>query len=203
MRHPLLVLLLSLIVLAPVAASARPHQLFLDFDIDGDLWTINPYPAAVPVSLVLEIGDDPIQTGADVFLYFELGCYYDPESMEGRNCAGFDCNPEWGTPGVLQNGWVDCPPLADCWDPLLMAIFDPAFAGQPGERYLLGTRYLGCGGGENCDGASYHAWGYIAGTEVTSNAVGPEAPSSVPDIEAPPVASPTWGAMKALFRDAR
>jgi hypothetical protein len=204
MRLPLLVLLLSLAVLAPITASAVPHQLFLDFDIDGDLWTINPYPAAVPVSLVIQIGDDPIPTGADVFLYFELGCYFDPESMEGRNCASIDCAPEWGAPGVLQYCWVDCPPLADCWDPIMMANFDPAFVPQPGERYLLGTRYLGCGGGDQCAGASYYAWGHVAGSEVTSNRVGGDAPSSVPEEgETPPVASPTWGAMKALFRDPR
>ena len=195
--------LVLLAVLSATAVSASPHQLFLDFDTDGDLWTINPYAAGVPVSFIVEIGDDPISPGSGVFLYFELGCYFDPESMEGRNCAMIDCEPDWGVAGILCDGYVDCPPLADCWDALLMGVLDPSFTPQPGERYRIGTRWFsGCGGGEPCEGAAYLAYGDFAGNPVTSNLIWTENPASAPEDE-PLTDSPTWGEVKARFRDPR
>jgi hypothetical protein len=192
-----------LAVLGATVASASPHQLFLDFDTDGDLWTINPYAADVPVSLVIEIGDDPIAPGSGVFLYFELGCYFDPQWMEGRNCAMIDCAPAWCTPGVLGDCWVDCPPLADCWDAILMGALDPGFTPLPGERYRLGTLSIWGSGDETCAGAAYRAFGDFAGAQVVSNDIWMENPASAPEADEPGDASRTWGDVKARFRDPR
>jgi hypothetical protein len=200
MRRTSNILLLSLLLFAATGrpASALPHQLYLDFDTDGDLWTINPYAANVPVSLVIEIGDDPIPAGSDVFLMFDLGCYFDPQGMENHNCAQIDCDSDWGTPGILQDCWVDCPPLADCWDALLMARIDPAFAPVPGERYRIGTCQIYGSGGAPCEGASYCAFGNFAGAEVISNSIWFNATCSVSEEKLP-----TWGSIKALFSHAR
>jgi hypothetical protein len=192
-----------LAVLSATAVSASPHQLFLDFDTDGDLWTINPHAAGVPVSLIVQIGDDPISPGAGAFLYFELGCYFDPQSMEGRNCAMIDCDPAWCAPGVLSDCWVDCPPLADCWDAILMGVLDPGFPPQPGERYRIGTLGIGQVGDEACDGSSYSAFGDFAGNEVHSNYIWMENPASAPETDEPGDTSPTWGEVKARFREPR
>lgn len=198
-----LVRAIFLLLLQGAAAPAwgLPHRLFLDFDIDGDLWTIHPYAAAVPVSLVIEIGDDPIPAGSMVLFYFELGCYFDPHSMEGRNCATLDCTPEWGTPGVLLGSWLDCPPLAGCWDALLTAQLDPAFAPVPGQRYLLGAIEIGGGGGQECETQSYLVYGDFAGVPVESNPIYLNATSSVTDD--PATGAPTWGRVKSLFLEAR
>jgi hypothetical protein len=189
-----------LVASSTVVVSASPNQLFLDFDTDGDLWTINPYASDVPVSLIVQIGDDPISPGSGVYLFFELGCYYDPESMEGRNCAWIDCGADWGEPGVLLDSWVDCPPLAACWDALLMGYLDPALAPQPGERYRLGMLGFGGGGGSACAGSSYRVSGECAGSMVESNEIWPDNPASAP-TEDEGAADPTsWGGLKARFR---
>ena len=188
-----------LFVLSTVGVSASPNQLFLDFDTDGDLWTINPYAGDVPVSLIVQIGDDPISPGSGVYLFFGLGCYYDPESMEGRNCAWIDCGADWGEPGVLLDSWVDCPPLASCWEAILMGTLNPALAPQPGERYRLGMIGFGGGGGPSCAGSSYRVHGDCAGSEVESNEIWPDNPASAPEDDE--VVDPsTWGGLKARFQ---
>jgi hypothetical protein len=195
---------LTLVVALGVATvSASPHQLFLDFDTDDDLWTINPYAAGVPVSLIIQIGDDPVSPGSGVFLYFDLGCYFDPQGMERHNCAVIDCDAAWCAPGVLSDCWVDCPPLADCWDAILMGGLDPSFTPQPGERHRLGTREVFGAGGETCAGAAYMAFGDFAGYQVISNDIWLESPASVPEADERGGASPTWGNVKARFRERR
>jgi len=193
-----------LTLLGATAVFAAPHQLFLDFDTDDDLWTINPYASGVPVSLIVQIGDDPIPPGSGVFLYFELGCWYDPQSMESYNCAMIDCEPGWCAPGVLTDCYVDCPPVSGCWDALLWGSLDPGLTPLPGERYRLGAMPIyGCGGGESCAGDAYRAFGDFAGNGVTSNDIWLEPnPASAPEDEPLPDAV-TWGDVKALFRDPR
>jgi len=188
-----------LAVLGTAAASANPHQLFLDFDTDGDLWTVNPYAAGVPVSLIIQIGDDPVTPGSGVFLYLDLGCYYDWQGMEERNCAMIDCDPAWGTSGILGDCYVDCPPVAECWDAILMGGLDPGFVPQPGERYLLGTRSIYEFGDETCDGAAYLASGDFAGSQVVSNFIWLGEASAVPEADEPADPSPTWGEVKVRF----
>lgn len=192
-----------LTVLGATVVFASPHQLFLDFDTDDNLWTINPYAAGVPVSFIVQIGDDPIGPSAGVLLMFELGCYYDPESMETANCAMIDCEPDWCTSGILCDCYVDCPPVAACFDAMLTGATDPSFTPQPGERCRIGTRWIyGTGSDASCEGAGYHAYGDFAGNLVSSNTIWLENAASAPEDE-PLTDSPTWGEVKARFRDPR
>jgi hypothetical protein len=192
-----------------VAMAGSEHILYLDFDHDGDLYTIQQvsHQEIDTVSVIVEIGDGPIYPSG-LWLVPDVDCCTRPLEWPYLG-VDFCYEEDWCNEFLLKNcAWIGPLDPTDgdvCTQLSLSAELRPGVPLSPGRRYLLGAFCLKRIIADECYPTPA---GYLrlevegAFGDILSNYVfiGPDAPASVPE-EVPPRGRPvTWGILKMLHR---
>ncbi|MBU1699730.1 MAG: hypothetical protein KJ970_10610 [Candidatus Eisenbacteria bacterium] len=188
-------------------STVNAHKLWLDFDHDDNLWTIQSISLeeADVATLILEVEVEPMAPSAEVWIQSEVDCCetYSPPRGWGGVTWGFPggtCSEscfsfcEWTMPTCNY----DC----TCIDIVLWGDIHPDAVFIPGERYVLGVlpierSHPDCGD-PPLGYFRIHGDGAL-GSDLVSNTlwIGPDALSSVAD---PELLSSTWGRVKSIYR---
>jgi hypothetical protein len=132
------------------AAAAQAPRIYLDFNHDDDLWTIDPFAggSSGEISVILEVGEDTDLAGEGLEIGFLFDCWYDNGDPPGNNCITFPCEQDWCNPLVLDQcqAWLCCP--CECYIPYVNGELRDIPDLAAGQRYLLGTITAHSAGGD-------------------------------------------------------
>jgi len=200
---------LALSLGASVATAGAEHTLFLDFDHDGDLNTIQQvsYQQIDTVSAIVEIANGPISPSW-LSLSPDIDCCRRPLEWPYLGVE-FCYEEDWCNEFLLENCvWIAPVDPTDgdaCTQLYLSAELRPRVPLLPGRRYLLGKFCLKRVIPDECyptPSGYLRLEGDGALGDMLSNYVfiGADAPASVPEEVPPRGKSVTWGVLKTLHR---
>src|SRR5262245_8401718 len=127
----------------PSSSHAQAHQIFLDFDHDDDLATIQDisYSNSDDVTIILQVGGSAPSSG-EFRLAFEADCCFPPAMDFPALGVGFCFESGWCNSTLVEScQWllpVDPPPASICTEISLLADLRSDAALVPGQRYQIG-----------------------------------------------------------------
>jgi hypothetical protein len=181
---------------------ASSHELWLDFDHDHDLWTIESYSEhfSDTLSLIIEIQEMSSDLPGELYMYtwFDCCCAPLPDEQCYRGVS-FDWSSDWCNDQFFEYcEWSlqACNLNCECMNFGMWGwVRDPAVF-EVGQRYVLG-RFLirkafgGCG--EELEGYFGLAGSGVLGDLRDSNTIWI-------NTSPPSVRERTWGRIKSLYR---
>ncbi len=201
----------AICLLAGASALGASPEALLDFNHDGDLWTISPIAAQTEdtLTVIIQIGDTALTAGDAVQFAFRTAVC---DTFYGGHTHEY-CGVDVFEPSVIGEDWCHWELLDHCgfWlgagmgcePPLLDFTVRSGVVLEPGQRYAL-CRLLAGPSWRPCDrwlDAHFVFW--PGGSGWTNRIWFEPAMASVPDDPAacdPPEVRTTWARIKGQFK---
>ncbi len=186
---------------------ASDPKVFLDFNDDNDPWTIMPLctePQGI-VSVILEVGDEPLAEGASIELFFSTSvCYEEPDPWGYCGVILMQMDPPWCNTDILHMcDFMEGVGLG-CEPPILACSVAPGVVLEANQRYDLGSIWA-FSASRPCSRWAEAQYYVASGPSGMTNRIWLSVdPASVPPepIEGDDVPVPsTWGRLKQRFNE--